>query len=162
MGDVPPGRVRAALTLALGGAISLFGALLAHDLLSFGASGHDMIVEAGASCDMPPCLTMGVVLAGHMAKAVGAGLVFALIGAVWVAGPARGVLGASLWVMQYIWSLIGIASGHRASFGTSWRWWEPFAELMWDPVLTLGLMVGGLLTFWLAVRGLEWRLFKRG
>lgn len=124
--------------------MSLFAVLLIHEFLAFGAYPNDLIAPAGAPCPEPPCLTTGMVVSGQMAKAIGAGFVFALIGAVWTAGAARWLIAAGYWVVQYLWSLIGIASGYRLHFGSGWAWWEPFADLLWHPVTTPVLLLAGL------------------
>jgi hypothetical protein len=138
-------RGRAALTLALAGGISLFAVLLAQELMIFGEGGHALILANAAPCPVVPCVTVSMVVAGHVAKAIGAALAFALIGAIWLGGAARWSIAAPVWVGLYLWSLVGIASGYRSQFGTSWDWWEPFAELLWSPAMTLGLMATGLL-----------------
>ena len=144
MAERAPGRLRPALTLALAGAVSLFGVLLAHELLAFGTEPHDFIAPAGAPCPDPPCLTTGMVITGQLAKAIGAGIVFAIIGAIWTSGAKRWLLAGGFFALQYLWSLVGIASGYRSHFGTSWAWWEPFAELLWHPVTTPALLLAGL------------------
>jgi hypothetical protein len=150
---VPPSiRLRSALSLALIGALTLSPLLAAHDILSFGPRGHDLIAPWGTNCTEWPCATMNLVVSGQIAKGIGAALVFALIGAVTISFRGRLGLGGAAWVVQYFWSLVGIASGYRGHFGTDWRWWDPFAKLLWSPGLTLGLMVCGLGAF----LGLSW------
>ena len=141
----PPARLRPALALAVAGALSLFPVLLLHEFLVFGAQAHDLIAPASAPCPDPPCLTSAMVVSGHVAKAVGAGLVFAIIGAVWTKGPGRWLIAAAFFALQYTWSLVGIASGYRLHFGTGWAWWEPFAVILWHPVTTPALLLAGLL-----------------
>lgn len=138
------GRIRPALALAAAGGLSLFCVLLLHEVLVFGAQAHDLIAPVTAPCPEPPCLTTGMVIAGHVAKAVGAGIVFAIIGAVWTMGPARWMVSGLFFALQYLWSLVGIASGYRLHFGTGWDWWEPFAQLLWHPVTTPALLLAGL------------------
>lgn len=145
-------RLRAALALAAAGAVSLFAALLVHELSAFGGPALGLIQPASAPCAEPPCLTVGLVVSGHVAKALGAGVVFALIGAFWTRGPARWIIAGAFWALQYLWSLVGIASGYRAHFGTGWAWWEPFAELLFHPLTTPGLMLTGLAAFLLLDR----------
>ena len=140
-----PSRVNAALSLALAGAISTFAVLLSHELLVFGDAALGLIVPDAAPCPAPPCLTVELIVWGHIAKAVGAAFVFALVGAIWTRGPLRWWLAGVVWVVEYLWSLVGIASGYRAHFGTGWAWWEPFAQLLWNPVTTPGLMLAGLM-----------------
>jgi hypothetical protein len=132
------------MTLALAGGVSLFAALIVHEFHIFGAQAHDLIAASSTPCLDPPCLTVGMVVSGHIAKAVGAAMVFALIGAIWTRGAERMLIAAGYWVVQYTWSLVGIASGYRLHFGTGWAWWEPFAELMWTPIATPGLLAAGL------------------
>jgi hypothetical protein len=142
-----PGRVRSALSLALAGAVTLFAALFVHEMLVFGPGGHDLIASGTAPCPEPPCLTTGTVVTGLIAKAIGAAMAFGVIGAVWVAGPVRRGLGVALWSVQYLWSLVGMASGYRDGFPGDWDWWEPFAVLLWHPALTPALMALGLAVF---------------
>lgn len=137
-------RLRSALSLALIGALTLTPALTVHDILSFGPRGHDLIAAWGTRCTAWPCATMNLVVYGQIAKGIGAALVFGLIGAFTISLRGRLGLGAVAWVVQYFWSLAGIASGYRGFYDAPWRWWEPFAELMWAPALTLALMGGGL------------------
>lgn len=144
MADAGIARLRSALTLALAGALSLFAVLLLHEVLAFGTLPHDLIAPAGAPCPEPPCLTMGTVVTGLVAKAIGAGVVFAAIGAIWTTGAARRVIAGGFFALQYLWSLVGIASGYRRHFGTGWDWWEPFAVLLWHPVTTPALLLAGL------------------
>ena len=145
---VPPSfRLRSALSLALIGALTLSPLLAAHDILSFGPRGHDLIAPWGTSCTEWPCATMNLVVFGQIAKGVGAAMVFALVGAFTVSRRGRLGVGATAWVVQFFWSLAGIASGYRGHFAESWRWWEPFAELMFDPVLTLCCLGIGLALF---------------
>ncbi|MCT4684124.1 MAG: hypothetical protein N4A39_10390 [Roseicyclus sp.] len=139
-----PGRLRPALTLATAGAVSLFAVLLVHEFLAFGTQPNDLIAPAGAVCVAPPCLTTATVVTGLVAKAIGAGVVFAIIGAVWTAGRARWLIAGGFFALQYLWSLVGIASGYRGHFGTAWAWWEPFADLLWHPVTTPALLMAGL------------------
>jgi hypothetical protein len=141
---LPESRARAAARLAVAGGLSIFAVLLIHELTVFGGAALGLIRPGGAPCATPPCLTVDVIVWGHVAKAIGAGIVFAVIGAIWTRGPARWAIAGSFWVLQYLWSLVGIASGYRAHFGSGWAWWEPFAELLWHPVTTPGLMVAGL------------------
>ena len=150
MADTPKaanGRVRSALTLAFAGGSSLFAALMVHEFYVFGAATHDLIGSSSAPCTEPPCLTTGVVVSGQIAKAIGAAMVFGIIGAIWHHGALRWMTAAGFWVLQYTWSLVGIASGYRLHFGTSWAWWEPFAELVWNPITTPGLLAAGLVAF---------------
>jgi len=142
--EAAAGRLRPAVTLALAGGLSLFAVLLIHEVLAFGTQPHDLIAPAGAACAGPPCLTMGTVVTGLVAKAIGAGAVFAVIGAVWTTGAARWTIAGGFFALQYLWSLIGIASGYRGHFGTTWTWWAPFAELLWHPVTTPALLLAGL------------------
>lgn len=144
-GDIPEPRLRAAARLAIAGGLSIFAVLLIHELTVFGGAALGLIRPGSAPCPAPPCLTVGVIVWGHVAKAMGAGLVFAVIGAIWTRGPARWAIAGAFWVLQYLWSLVGIASGYRAHFGSGWTWWEPFAQLLWHPVTTPGLMLVGLL-----------------
>jgi hypothetical protein len=144
VGEAVAGRLRPALTLALAGAASLFAVLLTHEFLAFGTQPNDLIAPAGAPCPEPPCLTTGMVVTGLVAKAIGAGFVFALIGAVWTSGAARWLMAGVFFALQYLWSLVGIASGYRGHFGSTWAWWEPFAELLWHPVTTPALLMAGL------------------
>ena len=147
MADTAPpaaARLRSAVTLALAGGASLCIVLLIHEFLAFGVAPNDMIAPAGTPCPDPPCLTSGMVVSGAVAKGVGAGMILAIIGAIWTSGPARWAIAGGYWVVQYLWSLIGIASGYRLHFGTGWTWWEPFAELLWNPVTTPALMLAGL------------------
>jgi hypothetical protein len=139
--------MRSALSLALAGSVTLFIALVLHEMLVFGPGGHDLIAGDTAPCPDPPCLTTGTVMTGHIAKALGAALAFAAIGVLVPRGRARGALGGLFWAGQYLWSLVGIASGYRDQFGADWAWWEPFTALMWHPVLTPGLMAAGLGAF---------------
>ncbi|NKX43539.1 hypothetical protein [Roseicyclus persicicus] len=152
-----PGRLRSALSLALAGAVTLFAALVLHEMLVFGPAGHDLIGNGSTPCPAPPCLTTGTVVTGLIAKAIGAAFAFAAIGAIWAAGRARTGLGAGFWALQYLWSLVGMASGYRDGFPGDWDWWEPFAVLLWHPVLTPALMALGLGGF----LGLD-RLVRRG
>lgn len=140
-------RLRAALTLAVTGAVSLFAVLLIHELLVFGGPAMGLIQPASAVCATPPCLTVDMIVWGHVAKAIGAGVVFALVGAVWTGGRKRWAIAGGFWALQYLWSLVGIASGYRAHFGTGWTWWEPFAQLLFHPLTTPGLMLAGLSVF---------------
>jgi len=145
---LPPAiRLRSALSLALIGALTLFPALLTHDILSFGSHGHDLIAPWGTQCTEWPCATMNFVVSGQIAKGVGAAMVFALIGAFTVSLRGRIGLGAAAWLVQFFWSSAGIASGYRDHFEAEWRWWEPFAVLMWAPALTLSLLGAGLAGF---------------
>ncbi|MFW5641136.1 MAG: hypothetical protein ACOCY0_00045 [Roseicyclus sp.] len=137
-------RLRGAASLALAGSASLFAALLIHELVSFGGAARGLIGSGAAPCPAPPCLTLGVVVSGQVAKAVGAAFVFAAIGAIWMRGQARWTVAVVYWALQYLWALLGIASGYRAQFGSGWAWWEPFAVLLWHPLLTPGLMLAGL------------------
>ena len=137
-------RGRAAASLALAGGLTIFAVLLTHELTVFGGAALGLIRPGSAPCPAPPCLTMDMIVWGHVAKAIGAGLVFAVIGAIWTRGPLRLAIAGGFWVLQYLWSLVGIASGYRAHFGSGWAWWEPFAELLWHPVTTPGLMLAGL------------------
>lgn len=144
-------RLQSATSLALIGATTLCAALALHELLSFGPGGYDVIARAGSpDCRAAPCVSPQMVIFGQIAKAVGAALVFALVGAFTVSLRGRLGVGAALWVAQYFWSMLGIASGYRAQFGTTWAWWEPFAELMWRPGMSLPLMLGGLAIFCVA------------
>jgi hypothetical protein len=138
------GRVRAGARLAFWGALTLLGALLAHEWLVFGPSGHDLIADASAPCAEVPCITFGTIVTAQIAKALGAAMLFAVIGAIWAAGRLRWAVAGPVWVAEYLWSLIGIASSHRAAFREDWRWWEPFAVLMWSPVITPGLALLGI------------------
>lgn len=145
-------RLRSALSLALIGAVTLSPVLAAHDILSFGPRGHDLIAPWGTTCTEWPCATMNLVVFGQIAKGIGAAMVFGLVGAFTVSLRGRVGIGALAWLVQFWWSLAGVASGYRGHFGTTWRWWEPFADLMWTPSLTLPLMAGGLAAF----AGLAW------
>jgi hypothetical protein len=138
-------RIRSGASLALAGAVSLFVALAAHEVLSFGTFGHGLIDRA--SCEMSLCPTLSVVIAGLAFKSIGAGLALGFLALLVADDPARRSAAILLWLMQYLWSLIGIASGYRGNFGTTWRWWEPFAGLLWDPVMTPALMIIGLTVF---------------
>jgi hypothetical protein len=139
------GNRRSAIALGLAGSSTLFAALLTHEILSFGAAGHDVITRDPAACTALPCVTLGTVVTGHLAKAVGTAIAFVVIGALLVGQAARWPIAAVIWVALYLWSLVGIASGYRARFGSDWAWWQPFAELAWSPGVTLGLMLLGLL-----------------
>ncbi|MBF9059927.1 hypothetical protein HKCCSP123_12115 [Rhodobacterales bacterium HKCCSP123] len=163
MADAATGRLRPALTLALAGSASLFVVLLVHEILAFGTQPNDLIAPSGAPCAEPPCLTTGMVVTGLLAKSLGAGIVFAIIGALWTTGPARWLIAAGFFALQYLWSLVGIASGYRGYFGTNWAWWEPFAELLWHPVTTPALLLAGMA----GCLGLDrlvrpWRLARAG
>ena len=136
------GRLGSALSLALAGALSLFAALLAHEILTFGASGHAIIGQA--ECPDWPCPTLSVIIVGLVFKGIGAGLAFAALGAFVTLAPSRLRAAGLLWIVQYLWGLVGMASGYREQFGTTWAWWEPFAELLWQPALSLGLMAAGI------------------
>lgn len=139
--------------------MSLFAALLIHEIFTFGASGHAIIGRA--DCPDWPCPTLSLIVVGLVFKAIGAGLAFGVFGALVPHAPGKAWGAGLLWMVQYLWGLVGMASGYREQFGTTWRWWEPFAELLWQPLLTLGLMLGGLLAFWLAVRMLDRERFGR-
>ncbi|WP_038650350.1 hypothetical protein [Roseicyclus elongatus] len=141
------GRLRAAFALSIAGALSLFAALMGHEFFVFGGQGHDLIEPSTALCAAPPCLTVEVVVSGQVAKAIGAAMAFAIIGVIWVQGRSRMLIGAGFWTLQFCWSLVGVASGYRLHFGTDWGWWEPFARLMWHPLVTPGLLVAGLAAF---------------
>jgi hypothetical protein len=141
----PSGQARSAIALGLAGSVTLFAALLTHEILSFGATGHDVIAHDAVACTVLPCVTLGTIVTGHMAKAVGTAIAFVVIGALLVGRAARGPIAALIWVALYLWSLVGIASGYKALFGSDWAWWEPFTELAWSPGVTLGLMLLGLL-----------------
>lgn len=130
------------MSLALAGALSLFAALVIHEILSFGAAGHAMIGRA--DCPDWPCPTLSLIVVGLVFKGIGAGIAFAVLGLLMAQAPGRLWGAGLLWVVQYLWGLVGIASGYRDQFGSTWRWWEPFAELLWQPVLTLGLMAAGV------------------
>lgn len=151
------GRVRAGATLAFWGALTLLGALLAHEWLVFGPSGHDLIADASAPCGEVPCITFGTIVTAQIAKALGAAILFGAIGAIWVAGHRRWIVALPAWLAEYLWSLIGIASSHRGALGGDWRWWEPFAVLMWSPVITPGLAVLGI-GLWYALERLGRRV----
>ena len=133
------------MSLALAGALSLFAALAAHEILIFGPRGHDIIGQDG--CPQSLCPDMTAVIIGLLAKAIGAGLALALLGAIVPMNPARMRGAALLWAAQYLWALLGIASAYRIHFGTTWRWWEPFVGLMWHPLLTPALLLAGLAVF---------------
>jgi hypothetical protein len=139
-----PGRVRSGVVLGFWGALSLLGALLIHEWLVFGPSGHDLIAAASAPCPEVPCITFSTIVTAQIAKAIGAAMLFAVIGAIWVTGARRWAVGVPVWLAEYLWSLVGIASSHRAAFGEDWRWWEPFATLMWSPILTPALALLGI------------------
>ena len=126
----------------MAGALSLFGALLAHEIVSFGAAGHAVI--GLADCPDWPCPTLSMIVVALVFKAIGAGMAMGVLGALVAQAPARLRAAGLLWTVQYFWGLVGIASGYRDQFGTTWRWWEPFAVLLWQPALTLGLMAAGL------------------
>ncbi|MBY6201131.1 hypothetical protein KUV65_07160 [Maritalea mobilis] len=134
--------------MAFAGATSLFAALTIHEILVFGPRNHDLIASSSTPCTDPPCLTLGVVLTGQIAKAIGASLAFAIIGGIWSTGMARLGTAMGFWVLQYAWSLIGISSGYRVHFDSDWGLWGPFAELMWHPFLTPGLLIAGLGAFY--------------
>jgi hypothetical protein len=136
-------RLRAALSLGIAGALSLFAALLAHEILTFGSSGHGIIGRV--TCPDWPCPTLSVITVGLVFKGIGAGLALACLGALLPHAPARLWGAGLLWVLQYLWGLVGIASGYRDQFGPDWHWWQPFAVLMWDPVTTPALLIAGLL-----------------
>lgn len=138
------GRLRAGATLALGGGLTLLGALLAHEWLIFGPSGYDLIADASDVCAQLPCVNTGTIVTAHIAKAVAAAILFAAIGSVWTTGKRRWGMALTVWLAQYLWALIGIASSHRAAFRDEWRWWEPFAVLMWSPVATPGFALIGV------------------
>lgn len=136
--------VRAATALAFAGGISLFAVLLAHEILSFGAPGHGLLNADRSLCPDIACPTTGLILVAHIAKAIGAAILFGFIGVVWPSGRLRLGVAALAFALQYLVSLVGMASGYRAQFGTTWAWWEPFAELLWQPVVTLPLLASGL------------------
>lgn len=129
----------------MAGALSLFTALLTHEILSFGAAGHAIIGRA--TCPDWPCPTLSLIVVGLVFKGIGAGLAFGAFGALVPVPPARLWGAGVLWAVQYLWGLVGIASGYRDQFGPDWRWWEPFADLLWHPALTLGLLGAGLVLF---------------
>lgn len=151
-------RLKAAASLALAGGLSIFAVLLIHEVSAFGGATLGLIGPGSGPCAAPPCVTMGTIVSGHVAKALGAALVFAVIGAIWTRGPARLAIAGGFWALQYVWSLVGIASGYRAHFGSGWAWWEPFAELLWHPLVTPGLMLLGLAVCLGLDRGLAPRL----
>ncbi|MEX3014471.1 hypothetical protein [Gymnodinialimonas hymeniacidonis] len=136
--------MRAAFALALAGATSLLAVLLAHEILTFGAPGHGLINADRSICPDIACPTTGMIVVAHIAKAIGAAFLFGIIGAVWISGRTRIAVATVAFSLQYLWSLVGMASGYRIHFGTTWAWWEPFTELLWHPALTLALMVAGL------------------
>jgi hypothetical protein len=138
------GRLNAATALAIAGALSLFAALMVHEILTFGGTGHGLINADRTVCPDIACPTTGLLLTAHIAKAIGAAFLFSVIGAIWVDGLARSLIAAAAFVGQYLLSLVGLASGYRAQFGTTWAWWEPFAELLWSPILTPALLIVGL------------------
>ena len=70
------GRVRAGAVLGVWGALSLLVVLLAHEWLSFGPSGHDLIAAASAPCPEVPCVTLGTIITAQIAKALGAAMLF--------------------------------------------------------------------------------------
>lgn len=47
----------------------------------------------------------------------------------------------------YFWAANGTASGYRANFGATWRFPEPFFELMLHPILTPVLTLIGVIGF---------------
>lgn len=136
-------HLRAALSLGLAGGLTLFAALLAHEILAFGASGHGIIGRA--TCPDWPCPTLSVIIVGLVFKGIGAGLALGVLGLILPNEPARAWGAGCLWAVQYLWGLVGIASGYREQFGPDWRWWDPFAVLLWDPLTTPGLLIAGLL-----------------
>jgi hypothetical protein len=138
------GRVRAGAVLGVWGALSLLVVLLAHEWVSFGPSGHDLIAAASAPCPEVPCVTLGTIITAQIAKALGAAMLFWGIGAIWVSGRMRWAIAAPVWLAEYLWSLVGIASSHRGAFRDDWRWWEPFVVLMWSPVTTPALAILGM------------------
>ncbi|MEJ6389515.1 hypothetical protein [Gymnodinialimonas ulvae] len=137
-------RLPAALALALAGGLSLFAALLTHEFLTFGAPGHGLLNADRSLCPDIACPTTGMIVVAHVAKAIGAAILFAFIGVIWPSGGFRLGVAALAFTLQYLVSLVGIASGYRAQFGTTWAWWEPFAELLWNPLLTPLLLLAGL------------------
>ncbi len=136
--------MRASLSLSCAGALALFAVLLAHEFLSFGPRGHGLINADRSTCPDIACPTTGILVVAHIAKAIGAAFLFGIIGAIWTSGVARLTITAAAFALQYVWSLVGMASGYRIHFGTTWAWWEPFAELLWHPATTLLLLALGL------------------
>ncbi|WP_211315493.1 hypothetical protein [Roseicyclus mahoneyensis] len=130
------------MNLTVAGATSLFVAFAAHEISVFGIHGYGII--GLANCPPSLCPQMAAVLTGLAAKSIGAGLALGLLGALLPMGPARLRAAATLWAVQYLWGLVGIASAYRSNFGTTWRWWEPMVELLWRPVLTPALLIVGL------------------
>lgn len=155
-----PTRLRSAAGLAIWGSLSLTAAVLAHEIISFGPWGHDAIAGWGTRCIDWTCVTPDLIIVTHIAKALSAALIFGLFGMVVRSDPARIIGAAILWLIQYGWSMAAIASGYKAIFGTTWRLWEPFVELAFDPALTTTLALVGLASLYLT-RGRPARSTRR-
>jgi len=126
----------------LAGCLSLFAALLIHEIVAFGYFRGFLTGEREMVSYFYPSGVGEIVAVNALTAAVMA-LPLALIA--WFKTNIRPLivpLGIT-WLALCLWGYFSTASGYRAHFGTTWLPHEPFLELMWSPVLTpLSTLIG--------------------
>jgi hypothetical protein len=143
-------RAAVAGRVALGGTLSLLSVLFVHELASFGL-GHGLVRWSDTGCAAGDCAGIGLIVVTLGMTAVVLAPIFALAGAVTARWARRLPVLSALWLCLVILLLMQTANGYRAAFGATWLWYEPFVELMFQPLLTPALLVAGVAAFWMWV-----------
>ena len=132
--------------LALAGGLSLCITWLFHEIATFGI-GYGFLTGTRA--------LGGGVVPNSLSEMLFVRAVFASIAALPLAGIGILTRGLTLhrtaialvWIAIALAGLLVVADGYRIAFGTTWRWNEPFLELMWSIWLTPLSLVIGLVIF---------------
>jgi hypothetical protein len=145
-------RLTQAIRTALAAIYTLIPTVFIHDVISFALiRPHIRWSDVGCTTG-DACVGIAIVVFIYAMLALPVAIVFALAGALLSGLRPRRIVLMLAWLGVCGWMLIATASGYRIGYGATWRWYEPFWELMAHPILTPALLIMGLAGFYAALR----------